>query len=201
MAAALEPDRDYGIELQLLGQRALLSVDGIPVVDMSLPVLPSGKQVGLMAWGPNSVRFTDFHVVERAPRLFVVMQFGPPLDSIYTDVIAPVGQGAGFETRRADDFVGPGQILADITRELREASVVVAEITEANANVYYEVGYAHAVGTPTILLARRGQALPFDISGFRCIFYDDSIGGKQRVEAELVRHVGAINAQSENRLA
>jgi hypothetical protein len=201
VAAPLEPGRDYQIELQLLGQRTLLKVDEIPVVDISLPAVPTGKQVGLMAWGPRSIAFTDFHVIERAPRLFVVMQFGPPLDSIYTDVIAPVGEAAGFDSRRGDDFAGPGQILADITRELKEASVVVAEISEANPNVYYEIGYAHAVGTPTILLARRGQPLPFDISGFRCIFYDDSIGGKQRVEGELRRHLAAITASTEHRLA
>ena len=199
LPAALEPEREYNLSLQLLGGRASLSVDDVPVVDISLPAVPTGRQVGLMAWGPSPIQFTAFHVDERPPRLFVVMQFGPPLDSIYTDVISPVGQAAGFQPRRADDFAGPGQILADITREIREASVIVAEISEANPNVYYEIGFAHAVGTPTILLARRGQPLPFDISGFRCIFYDDTIGGKQRVEAELQRHLGAITAAGEPR--
>jgi nucleoside 2-deoxyribosyltransferase len=49
------------------------------------------------------------------------------------------------------------------------STVVVAEITPVNANVFYELGYAHALGKQTILLAERGRTLPFDVSGYRCI--------------------------------
>lgn len=71
--------------------------------------------------------------------------------------------------------------------------MVIAEITPVNANVYYELGYADAIGKPTILLADRQQVdrLPFDLSGFRCIFYNDTIGGKDRVESDLRRYLTA----------
>jgi len=61
---------------------------------------------------------------------------------------------------------------------IERAAVVIAEITPRNPNVFYEVGYAHALGKPTILLARRGSELPFDIRSYRVVFYDDTIGGK-----------------------
>jgi hypothetical protein len=71
--------------------------------------------------------------------------------------------------------------------------VVIAEITPVNANVFYELGYAHALGKDTILLAERGKQLPFDVSGYRCIFYDNTIGGKQHVEESLRKHLRNIS--------
>jgi nucleoside 2-deoxyribosyltransferase len=70
--------------------------------------------------------------------------------------------------------------------------LVIAEITPANPNVFYELGYAQALGKPTILLAQRGGTLPFDIRSFRVVYYDDTIGGKTRVEQDLARHLEAI---------
>ena len=69
---------------------------------------------------------------------------------------------------------------------------MIAEITPANQNVFYELGYAHALKKPTILLAERGKELPFDISGYRCLFYENSIGGKKAVEDGLREHLEAI---------
>jgi hypothetical protein len=93
---------------------------------------------------------------------------------------------------RADDVQRPGVVLQDIIQGISEAEVVIAEITPANPNVFYELVYAHARDKPTILLARRGQALPFDVSGYRCIFYDDSIVGKREVEAALTQHLASL---------
>ena len=73
-----------------------------------------------------------------------------------------------------------------------DSEVVIAEISSSNANVFYELGYAHALDKPTVLLARRGEVLPFDVSGYRVIFYDDTIGGKSEVEATLDQHLANI---------
>jgi hypothetical protein len=171
-----------------------LSVNGTPVLDSPLPTVLSGYQLGLWAQGQTMIRFSDFEAKKESPHLFVVMPFGPPYDDVYTEVIEPVGKHAGFRPVRADDMHGPGVILVDILREIRDSTVVVADISNANPNVYYEVGYAHAAGTPTILLANGGEQLPFDISGFRCIFYDNTFGGKRRVEAALREHLNAITS-------
>ena len=82
--------------------------------------------------------------------------------------------------------------MDDIVRGIVEAKVVIAEITEPNQNVFYELGYAHALKKPTILLADRSKDLPFDISGYRCLFYDNTIGGKSKVQEELFKHLRAI---------
>ncbi len=61
-------------------------------------------------------------------------------------------------------------------------------------NVFYEVGYSHGLNKPTILLSdRKREKLPFDISGFRALFYDNTIGGKTAVEERLRSHLKNIN--------
>lgn len=72
-------------------------------------------------------------------------------------------------------------------------SVVIADITPDNPTVFYEVGYAHGIKKPTILLSeRRREALPFDVSGFRTLFYDNTIGGKGEVETRLTKHLQSM---------
>ena len=104
-------------------------------------------------------------------------------------------EAAGFEVFRIDEKAGPGVIFQDIQREIEQAEIVVAEITPTNPNVFYELGYAHALGKPTILLAQRGAELPFDIRSFRVVFYNDTIGGKTEVERNLRNHLEAISGR------
>ena len=82
--------------------------------------------------------------------------------------------------------------IADVVNQLVESKLVIAEITPANPNVYYEIGYAHALNKPTILIAERATELPFDVSPFRVLFYENTIAGKKRIEEGLRRHLEAI---------
>jgi len=121
------------------------------------------------------------------------MQFTSEFNTLYEEVIKPTCRSFGFEVIRADDNYNSGLIIDDIVRSIREASVVIADITPNNANVFYEVGYSHGIGKPTILLSdRQREKLPFDISGFRTLFYDNSIGGKTTVEEKLRKHLENI---------
>ena len=110
-------------------------------------------------------------------------------------MIAPLGQELGFDVRRADEIYGPGLIIADIERQISASAIVIADITPENPNVYWEVGYAHAVRKPTILIAERGTELPFDVSPFRTLFYDNTIAGKAKIEEGLRKHIDAIQSQ------
>lgn len=77
-------------------------------------------------------------------------------------------------------------------RQIDEANLIIAEITPSNPNVYYEVGYAHARVKPMVLIADRSmEKLPFDLSPFRTLFYENSIDGKRRIEEGLRKHIKA----------
>lgn len=188
----LKSDRDYVLQVNLSGQEVKVLVDDVPVLQQLLAHPLEGRQVGLIAAGNQEVSFSNFAVWGGRPRAFVVMQFAEPFDTFYREVIQKQAEAAGFEVFRIDEKAGPGVIFQDIQREIEQAEIVIAEITPVNPNVFYELGYAHALGKPTILLAQRGAALPFDIRSFRVVFYNDTIGGKAEVERNLKKHLEAI---------
>jgi hypothetical protein len=182
----------HSLLVSVKGQSLDFEIDGVPIFRSQLPSPLIGEQLGVLALGNPGIRFEHVEVERAHSRVFVVMHFDSPFDELYAEVIVPVCEELGLDARRADELKHPGVILHDIVNELVEAAVVVAEITPENPNAFYEVGYAHAIDKPTILLAQRGTDLPFDISGFRVIFYDDSIGGKPLVERELRSHLTSI---------
>jgi hypothetical protein len=189
---ALEANRKYALDMSLKGQELRVSVDGVKLLEILIPRPLEGKQTGLIAAGSHSVRFSNFATAADRPRAFVAMEYREPFDTFYREVIKPQAEKL-CEVVRIDEKSGPGVIFQDMQREISRSDIVIAEITPANANVFYELGYAQALGKPTILLAQRGGKLPFDIASYRVVFYDDSIGGKSRVEEDLAKHLDAIS--------
>lgn len=188
----LRKDRDYALEVNLRGQELTMLVDDVPVMHHLLPRPLEGRQVGLIAAGNRKISFSNFTFRVDQPRAFVVMHFAEPYNTFYREVIQRQAEEAGFQVVRIDEKAGPGVIFQEIQREIERAEIVIAEITPANPNVFYELGYAHALQKPTILLARRESQLPFDISSYRVVFYNDTIGGKAEVEQNLRKHLEAI---------
>jgi len=190
----LTKDKAYDIKVSVSGQSIRLTVDEVEVLTTVLPSPMEATGFGLYAWDDASIDFAETNVERSVPQIFVIMPFSEPFDTLYRDVIFPVARNLGFEVIRVDEIVGPGLIIEDIQRQVEGAHAVVAEISTQNPNVFYELGYAHALRKPAILLVRRqeGQVMPFDIRAYRAIFYDDSIGGKKSVEKNLEQHLRAI---------
>jgi len=188
----LTAHKPYEVRLRQRGQRVTMTVDDVRIFDQVLSRPLTGSQVGLFAFGANSVSFTDVLAEHSRPRVFVAMPFTEPYDTLYQHVIKPVAADAGFTVVRIDEIAGPGIILEDIQRQISDATAVIAEITSPNQNVFYELGFAHGYQKPTILLAQRGRDLPFDIRSYRVIYYDDTIGGRPGVEKNLRAHLRAI---------
>ena len=115
---------------------------------------------------------------------------------MFRDVIEPVCKEKKIKALRADEKYGPGHILSDIMQEIYLAKFIIAEITPPNQNVFFEVGFAHAMRKPIIFIAERGKELPFDVSGFRVLFYENSIAGKNEIEDGLKKNINAILAGS-----
>jgi hypothetical protein len=190
----LAAGRVYDIECRVRGSVVTLLSEGVEVLSVNLPIALPQSQVGL--WCQTSegdIIVRDFEVTTETPTAFVVMQFSTPFNELYEEVIRPVCREFGIQAIRADDTYGPGLIIADVVRQIEESKLIIADISPINANVYYEVGYAHARSKPTILIAdRKVEKLPFDVSPFRTLFYDNTIDGKGRVEEGLRRHLRAV---------
>lgn len=190
--ANLKMGRAYRVRANLRGSFVSLSVDGVDVLSTNVPAAMSESQIGVFCIGTGDITFANFTVQKEEPKVFVVMQYTPQYDELYTDVIKPVCDELKLKPQRADETHAPGLVIADIIRQIVESKVIVAEITPANPNVYYEVGFAHALNKPTILIADKGTKLPFDVSPFRTLFYENSIGGKKRVEEGLRKYLNSI---------
>ncbi|MBT97772.1 MAG: hypothetical protein CL902_03985 [Dehalococcoidia bacterium] len=191
----LKEDQPYQVVVHVVGSRVRVSLDGIQIIDVSLSfTLPRG-QTGIWASGLNDISFIDFDVEPERPKLFVVMQFTEPFNDLYSEVIQKIGEDSGFTVNRADETYGPGVVIADIAQSIVEAKAIIADITPNNPNVYWEVGYAHALRKPTILIAERETPLPFDVSPFRTLFYDNTIFGKSKLEEGLKNHIKEILEQ------
>jgi hypothetical protein len=194
-AKNLQPGRDYELMIELLGQRLRMTVDAVEVLQTIVETPLAGTVIGLHAGGTGPVTFSGFRLSDtQEPAAFVMMPFKEPFDTLYREVIHPVTAASGFRVIRIDEIMAPGIIIDDIQRQIAEAHVVIAEITQPNPNVFYELGYAHALRKPAILLARRDPSnqLPFDVRSYRAIFYDDTIGGKDSVERALKQHLEAL---------
>lgn len=194
-ANALVANRKYNLEAQLRGSTVTLRCDGVEVTRSTLPFSLPQSQVGVFAVDRANVEFSDFKVHPVEPKAFVVMQFSSPYNEVYSEVIKSICDEEHIDVTRIDEEAGPGLIIQDITRAIREAKVVIADISPVNANVFYEVGFAHALNKPTILLAEKGTKLPFDVSPFRTLFYENSIGGKRIFEEGLRKHLRAVLQQ------
>ncbi len=107
------------------------------------------------------------------PRLaFIIMPYAADWSPDVYHVISGVGTELGIEIRRADETARPDVIINDVWRLLNTAGIVIADVTEHNANVFYELGIAHTLGQRVVLLRQRdSHALPFDIGYWRSFEY------------------------------
>lgn len=187
----LPVDEWLPLKVTVRGSTVDLYVHSVKV--MSTNRMLKKGQVSFFLQGNKACAIRNVTVTQDAAMCFAVMQFTDEFNALYQDVIRPACESYGFKVVRADDFYTSGQIVDDVTKSIRSAALIIADVTPDNANVFYEVGFAHAIGKPTILLSdRKRDRLPFDISGFRTIFYENTIGGKAAIDARLRQHLEAL---------
>jgi len=119
-------------------------------------------------------------------KVFVVMPFRKPdPDPLWENVITAAYKQAGFHVQRADSPKEPRPITVDIFEGIETANTIIADLTDLNPNVLYEVGIAHARCDWVIHLAKKGQDLPFDLKEHRCIFYENLRDSQNKLCSEL----------------
>lgn len=121
----------------------------------------------------------------RSKRIFVIMPFASEFEDVYVLGIRDVAERIGLIVERADDVEHNENILDLIQEKIQESDAVVADTTGQNPNVFYEVGYSHAVKTPTILISRKGSKIPFDLQSHNHIFYETIVQLRERLEKRL----------------
>lgn len=118
-------------------------------------------------------------------KCFVLMPFQDKLKEIYTDVYVPVCLSNNFHCWRVDEIARPGSITRDIVEGILDADIIIADLTTRNANVFYELGIAHATSNKTITTAQSMADVPFDIASYRVIFYEHTLNGCKQLAHKL----------------
>jgi hypothetical protein len=134
--------------------------------------------------------FKTSEIKSKAGYCFVLMPFAEGLNDIFQAVRATLQSPPwNFECKRADDFFGGGHILGDILQGIGEAQVLIADLTDRNPNVFYELGIAHVVrkAEDIILLTQNMASVPFDLQSFRCIQYSQGTEGSRKLQEDLAR--------------
>ncbi len=141
-------------------------------------LLPSGDIATTVHRGAAAISPDDSERLRTAgytsaskDHVFVAMPFKDEMDDVYHYGIQGAVRNAGFLCERADLSSFTGDVMDWVRERVRTAALVVADLTEANPNVYLEVGYAWGCEVPTVLLVKDTNHLKFDTRGQRCLPY------------------------------
>lgn len=135
---------------------------------------------------------------DRSNYAFIVTPIGPELsatrratDGLINAVLKPVLEGMDYEVFVAHEIASPGSITRQVIEHVLYDGLVVANLSELNPNVMYELAVRHCVGLPIVVLAENGTRLPFDISDERTVFFQNDMSGVVDLGPQLASAVKA----------
>lgn len=131
---------------------------------------------------------------------FVMMPFKGAIGAYYQSIYEPAIKRAGLRPIRADDDIfSTGKIVDQIWSGIHAAKILVAELTGRNPNVFYELGLAHALEKPVVLVSSNQEDVPFDVQHIRVIYYDtsDPFWGDKLISKIAENIVSALKNPSE----
>ena len=126
-------------------------------------------------------------------KCFVISPIGDPgtptrraIDGLLSAVIEPALVPLGFDIISPHNLANPGSITQQVLAHLLEDDLVIANLSDLNPNVMYELAVRHSKRMPVITVAEVGTKLPFDVATERTIFFTNDMAGTEQLKAELV---------------
>ena len=156
----------------------------------------------LLSSAESGKRPAELHEVRRSPQLrridsvgydsstrphaFVAMPFAESFEDVFYYGITPPVHAAGLLCERIDQVAFTGDIIDRVKERIASSAIVVADLSDANPNVYLEVGFAWGVDIPCILICNHKTDLKFDLRGQRCLLYNTIRELEKSLSAELM---------------
>lgn len=106
-------------------------------------------------------------------------------DSLLKYILEPVLNSFEFEIIRADKINSPSIITDDILKHLNESELVICDMSSHNPNVFYELGYRHAINKTCITMVHKDESIPFDLSQHHTIKYSKDIEDVEKAKKHL----------------
>jgi hypothetical protein len=113
-------------------------------------------------------------------------------DTTFAYIIEPAAKECGYKALRADHIEESGNVTLQVIRRLLEDHIVVADLTDHNPNVFYELAIRHFSQKPAIHLIADGQTIPFDVATQRTILISSDLKRGSIAKAQLISQIKDI---------
>jgi hypothetical protein len=114
-------------------------------------------------------------------------------DQVLKHIITGAVEQLGYEVIRADKISEPGIITHQILQHIVEAPLVIADLTERNPNVFYELALRHAIRKPLVQLIKKGELIPFDVAATRIIQFDlHNLDSVDAAKVEIIAQIKSL---------
>lgn len=130
-------------------------------------------------------RFTKLSFELKRGACIYLCPFVEPFNTIYSDHVKPAVESVKHSIIRVDEIFGTGPIIDDIWNSIASSEFVLADVTGRNPNVMYEIGMAHTIGKPVIIITQKLEDVPFDLKHQRCIVYEYTPRGCKELERKI----------------
>lgn len=151
--------------------------------------LSGGGETVSSAPGARKIYFTPhvFEVPEDMPDrslVSVMMPFESSFNEVYK-AIKRACSDAGLRCKRVDDMWEHSTVIQDMFSLIWRSSIVICDLTDRNANVFYECGIAHTLGKHVVPIAQHPKDVPFDLQHHRYLRYLNNLEGLEQMRGEL----------------
>jgi len=127
---------------------------------------------------------------------FVISPFGEHFDRLFKSCIKKVlEKECKIVCSRSDTPKSSTVIVEDIYKKIAQAKFIIADLTNLNPNVLYELGIAHTMGKRVVMISQDVEKLPFDISAIRVLKYDDHISEGKKFIKKLKEAIEEISRE------
>jgi hypothetical protein len=127
------------------------------------------------------------------------MPFDRALQPVFRHIKKVCEKRLSLSARRGDDFFTANAVMADVWAAIQNARIIVADCTQRNPNVFYEIGIAHVLAKPVVLVSQIDEDIPFDVHPIRRISYQNTPRGLKAFEKALEATLHMLLGRSEPR--
>lgn len=135
-------------------------------------------------------RWSGKDILVDYPEVFVIMPFSEKWsDGVYKKMIHSAVTGANFNCIRGDSPLRVGDLTETIWNSLMKAGLIIADVSALNANVFYEIGLAHALGKDVMILKQKDSNIPADFGGSH--YYEYELNNLPKYKKKLQKQIEA----------